>query len=94
VTFIKSKTCGYIEKIGLMNNRSKPNLAIYFLPSGILSFFERSYELIRRGRNSAGGGILVLCRREYKILKKEVSMDAEIKNVLILGKSTIFNFLA
>ena len=63
-------------------------------PNDFFSFCDRSYNLIRRDRNSDGGGILVLCRKEYKILKKEVSMDAEIIYLQILNKNTICNFLA
>ena len=59
------------------------------------SFFSnRRYNTIRRDRNTEGGGVLVFCRKEYKILKSENSMDNEIIYFQLLNKNIICYFLA
>ena len=57
-------------------------------------FSNRRYNNIRRDRNANGGGLIVFCRKEYKILKQEISLDHEIIFFQILNKSSIYNFLA
>ena len=56
-------------------------------------FMSMFYTCIRRDRTANGGGILVYIRKEYKIIKQEVSVDYEIIYFQLLVENNLCNFI-